>query len=256
MSHINREIYKLIREKSGLSNPGIYHKISKKKEELGYAFSNNTTAIVLASDLGIDVFPYLSEDELIDYREARKMGPTIIKEVNRQVERPPVKIIFSDKIDIDCPNLPQNVFQDAKRMSEVYPYFFIFENSIRFFIINTLEEKYGENWWEKCVNPETIKKVKERIKKEDKNPWHGKRGQHPIFYSDIGHLRGIIQRNQNVFYNKLPEKPLEWLTTMIWIIEQSRNTIAHNNPLDDLDIERVKINLKDWIRQIEDNKGK
>ena len=53
------------------------------------------------------------------------------------------------------------------------------------------------------------------------------------------------------FKDKLPDgdRPIEWLTNRIEEVELSRNIIARHNPLSDDDLDRVKMYVKDWIKQ-------
>lgn len=248
IQRINSEIMDLLQTKLGVTRMSIYYKIKAKREELGYLYSRNIAAIVLAIENGIDVYPHISDEEKQEVKEALGSGPIIVKEVTRAVERVPPRVTFPDKFDIECPNLPQSVFQDAKRMTKVYPYFYVFENSVRYFIIETLESKYGDNWWDTKVSEGVKKNVRKRIKKEEKHKWHGKRGQHPIFYTDISDLSSIVNVNWDDFKDMLPNQ--NWFNQRINEIEQSRNTVAHNNPLEKDDFNRVKMYFRDWIKQI------
>ena len=145
------------------------------------------------------------------------------------------------------PNLPANILSDAKNMSEVYFYLYLFENSLRKFIIDKIG-KDDPNWWEKKVGKTVIKNAENRIKQEDKNKWHSKRGQHPIYYTDISDLKSIISTCWSDVKDFLPSQ--EWLIQRIDEIELSRNIVAHNNPLSQDDFDRVKLYFRDWIKQI------
>jgi len=253
---INKEIFKLLRERTGLSTPGLYHAIYRKREEIGYAYTKETAAYILASEYGIDISKYLKPEELAEVREAIRSAKMIHVAKTPVIVKKPVVVRLDEDFKIDCPNVPESILKDAKKMSKVYPYFYVFENSIRFFIKDTLESKYGKDWWSQKVNSKIRAKAANRQKKEGRNRWHGKRGEHPIFYVDIDDLRKIITSNFDDFKDRLPdvERPIEWLTNRIEEIELSRNIIAHHNPLSDDDIERVKIYFKDWIKQIANKK--
>ncbi len=146
-----REVSDLLTKKLGITPRAIYYRIKKVKDELGYGFSDNIALMVIAGEQGIDVYPYLELEEINDYREALKLRP---REIQRVVDSKPTEIIRVVKVpnmpDIKCPNLPERVYQDAEKMTEVYYFLYLFENSIRYFIIDTLE-KHGKNWWEKKV---------------------------------------------------------------------------------------------------------
>ena len=152
--------------------------------------------------------------------------------------------------DIKCPNLPEKAFIDSKKMSEVYYQLYLFENSLRYFIMETLEKKYGKQWWKVQVSTGIQKNAKEREDKEGKNRWYTKRGAHPIFYIDIDDLRKIITQNHSDFKDKLPEDELKWLEIRIKEIKNLRNIVAHHNPLEDDDIIQIKLNFRQWVKQI------
>ena len=152
--------------------------------------------------------------------------------------------------DIECPNLPNKIFTDAKKMTEVYYYLYLFENSLRYFIIKTMEIKYGSNWWESQISKGIRDKAKNRKEKEGINRWHSQRGDHPIFYIDINDLRKIISQKHADFIEKLPEEGIKWLEIRVNEIKQLRNIVAHHNPLDNDDIEQIKLNFRQWNKQI------
>jgi len=251
---INKEILRFLRERTQLSVPGIYAAIDRKKGQLGYAYSTETASYILASEYGIDISKYLKSEELTEVREAIRSVKMV------QADRAPITVektvvVKLDKdFEISCPNVPESVLKDARKMSAVYPYFYVFENSVRYFIRDTLESKYGRDWWFLKVNPKIREKAENRQNREGRNRWHGKRGEHPIFYVDIDDLNRIITSDFDDFKDKLPDvdRPIEWLTNRIEEIELSRNIIAHHNPLSDDDISRVKMYFKDWIKQITD----
>lgn len=159
---------------------------------------------------------------------------------------------FSDGTEVPGLGLPPAVLLEAREMAKIYPYLYIFENSLRYLITQRLSTRYGKDWWETRVGKDIKDKAAERIQKEGKNRWHGRRGAHPIFYTDIDELRAIIASNASEFETVLPDvkRPIEWITQRIEEISMSRNVVAHNNPLADDDITRVRVYFKDWARQI------
>ncbi len=163
-----------------------------------------------------------------------------------------VAINFPSNPKMENPGLPVSVLHDATRMQEVYPYLYLFENSVRYFIKDTLEARYGAGWWDSKASNPTRQKAAERELKDGANRWHGKRGAHPIFYVDIEDLIGLISSNFVDFRDKMPsvKRPLEWVSQRIEEITLSRNIVAHNNPLSQKDISRLKIYYSDWVDQI------
>jgi hypothetical protein len=43
---------------------------------------------------------------------------------------------------------------------------------------------------------------------------------------------------------------VEWATSIFASIERSRNVIMHSGVLDIEDVERLGINIRDWIKQV------
>ncbi|MDV3278686.1 MAG: hypothetical protein LYZ69_09540 [Nitrososphaerales archaeon] len=163
-----------------------------------------------------------------------------------------VTVRFSDELKIENPGLPESVIREALEMQKLYPYLYLFENSVRHFIMSNMEAKHGSEWWTTTVAKPIQSKAQDRMQKEGRNRWHGKRGAHPIFYVDIDDLNKIITANYSSFKAKMPDlrRPLEWVSQRIEEIEISRNVVAHNNPLSEDDIRRLKVFYNDWVKQM------
>jgi len=151
------------------------------------------------------------------------------------------------------PNIPEvdamlstSLVEDMKKMTQLYPLQYILENSLRVVIKRVLEKKYGAGWWETRVKKETKENVKGRREKEAKTPWHGKRGQHEIYYSDFSDLKNIIFKNWGDFKNIFPSQ--QWIFQKLDELEHPRNVIAHNNPLSEDDRKRIELYFSDWIK--------
>lgn len=134
----------------------------------------------------------------------------------------------------------------AERMSLIYTAIHAFENMVRSFVKNAMAEAYQEKWWSK-VPPRIQQKATSRMEEEAKFKWHGARGGAEIEYCDFGDLSSIIVTNWKVFEDILAN--VEWTKTILSILERSRNIVMHGGVLAPQDIERIGINIKDWIRQ-------
>lgn len=135
---------------------------------------------------------------------------------------------------------------NAQRMSIVYTAVHAFENMIRQLVVATMAEGYQEEWWTKA--PERIqKRVQTRMEADAKFRWHGKRGGSEITYCDFGDLSSIIVTNWSHFEDVLVN--LEWVKALLNSLEISRNIIMHGGVLAQEDIERIGMNIRDWIRQ-------
>lgn len=144
-----------------------------------------------------------------------------------------------DFLDID-------LLAEGLRMSVIYAAIHAFENSVRFLVSKAMAEKYGESWWEKV--PERIRKLsKSRMDEDSKYRWHGARGSTEINYCDFGDLSSIIVTNWSVFEDFLGN--MEWTKAILSTLEKSRNIVMHGGSVAKEDVERIGMNIRDWIRQ-------
>ncbi|HKV42852.1 MAG TPA: Swt1 family HEPN domain-containing protein [Blastocatellia bacterium] len=149
------------------------------------------------------------------------------------------KTLSFDFLDHDC-------LADAQQMSIVYTSLHAFENMVRNFVMRAMAERHGESWWAKV--PERIKKmVKSRMDEDAKSRWHGTRGSSEVNYCDFGDLSSIIITNWEIFEDVVAN--LEWAKGILSALEKSRNIIMHGGVLAKEDVERIGINIRDWIRQ-------
>jgi len=142
--------------------------------------------------------------------------------------------------------LDSDLLIEAQRMSVVYAALHSFENAVRATVTKAMAEKHGETWWEKV--PERIRKsAKSRMDEDSKFRWHGARGATEINYCDFGDLSSIIVTNWGVFEDLLGN--VEWAKAALNALEKSRNIVMHGGSVANEDIERIGMNIRDWIRQ-------
>lgn len=142
--------------------------------------------------------------------------------------------------------LEHDALADAQRMSTVYAAIHAFENIVRHLVSTAMVEHHGEAWWQQV--PERIRKtVSTRMIEDAKFRWHGSRGTAEIQYCDFSDLSSIIVTNWAAFENLLMN--LEWAKAVLSTLEKSRNTTMHGGVLAKEDIERIGMNVRDWIRQ-------
>ena len=131
-------------------------------------------------------------------------------------------------------------------MSVVYAAVHAFENTVRAMVVKAMTEKFGLNWWAKV--PEKIQKTsKSRMEEDAKFRWHGARGTSEVNYCDFGNLSSIIVTNWAVFENLLGN--MEWAKATLDSLEKSRNIVMHGGSIAKEDVERIGMNIRDWIRQ-------
>ena len=83
---------------------------------------------------------------------------------------------------------------------------------------------------------------------EEKIRWHTQRGSSPINYTDLGDLANIIRTAWVHFEPHIPS--IEWAGSVLDVIERSRNVIMHSGLLGREDVERIGINIRDWVKQV------
>lgn len=151
-----------------------------------------------------------------------------------------------DSLGIDL--LEEELVIQAQKMAVIFTAICAFENSVRKFISKKLLEVHGIDWWNKCV-PEKIRKFAETRKDQEiKIRWHTPRGDALINYTEFGNLVSIIRQNWVDFEPHI--NSIEWADALIKTLERSRNVIMHSGELGNHDIERVGMNIRDWINQV------
>jgi hypothetical protein len=155
-------------------------------------------------------------------------------------------------VKVPAAALSASRMSEAQRMADVYPMLYAFENSLREFVDGHLTAAMGKDWWD---NPKVvstgIRQTVERNKvAEGKNRYHSTRNARPIYYTNIGDLATITmsERGWKVFKHFFPSD--KWLPGLVEKIEASRNVVAHMNPLQKRDIDRIRLNFEDWLGQI------
>lgn len=142
--------------------------------------------------------------------------------------------------------LDADLLAEAQRMSVVYAAMHAFENSVRVTVTKAMAEAHGETWWDKV--PERIRKsAKNRMEEDSKFRWHGARGASEINYCDFGDLSSIIVTNWELFEDLLGN--MEWAKATLNALEKSRNIVMHGGSVAKEDVERIGMNIRDWIRQ-------
>jgi hypothetical protein len=138
--------------------------------------------------------------------------------------------------------------EEARRMATIYTAIAAFERTVRDLVQRTLLEDRGASWWEECVSSKVRGKARRRQEDEAKHRFHTQRGDDPIDFIDLGDLLTIIRANEGAFEPSIPSP--EWARGIFDSVERSRNVIMHSGVLDPEDIERVGVNIRDWVRQV------
>jgi len=154
---------------------------------------------------------------------------------------------FQDDVDLFA-SLPETIRSGSLYMQRCYRLLFVLENVVRDFVLDVLQEKDGDDWFEKRASNPIKKKVADRKAAEAKNQWHAGRNSHPVYYIDFGDLALLIQTHWSDFKDLLPDQ--SWAVSRMADAERTRNVIAHTNVLSSEELVRLEVITTDWIRQV------
>lgn len=136
---------------------------------------------------------------------------------------------------------------EAARMSELYEVFYCLENSIRKLVEDVLQESEGANWWS------SGRIDKQRIQEPVQGRWRKEvdsgitpRSERLIDYTTFGELAQIITDNWDLFDPIFQSKTA--VSNVANQLNLLRGPIAHCNPTDELEVERLNIAVKTWFR--------
>lgn len=136
---------------------------------------------------------------------------------------------------------------NALEMARLYAVLFCFENEIRNFIREALEEKDGLDWQEK-LPPKIKEHAESRREAALKDSWLEGEKADLLGFVDFGHLAQIIMNKWEFFKDVVPTQ--HWLKQRMDELEKSRNFLAHNRMLLPSEFHRLYMYVADWNRVI------
>lgn len=136
---------------------------------------------------------------------------------------------------------------NALEMARLFAVLFCFENEIRDFIREALEEKEGHDWLEK-LPPKIKEHAESRRDAALKDSWLEGEKADLLGFVDFGHLAQIIITKWDYFKDIVPTQ--HWLKQRMDELEKSRNFIAHNRMLLPSEFQRLYMYIADWNRVI------
>jgi hypothetical protein len=135
----------------------------------------------------------------------------------------------------------------ALEMARLYAVLFCFENEIRAFIRERLEENEGIDWIEKL--PVKIKEhATSRRDVALQDSWLEGEKTDLLGFVDFGQLTQIIAAKWDFFKDIVPSQ--HWLKQRMDELEKARNFIAHNRMLLPSEFQRMYMYIADWNRAI------
>ena len=253
-----RKLKKAAKENLKISRQAVEAQEKTIKKRYG-PFSDEVALGIVAHKAGVDISKIVSEKEiLVSIQNALDRIALLKSDTPPNKTRTIVRTItvnIGKDLSLSDPLLNKQILQDAQSMTVVYADIYVFENSVRDVINRVLTKNIDFDWWSsKAVKKEILDKIQDRIDNENRNPWHGRRGAHPIYYSDISDLEYLMRRHWGYFRDIFPR--FAWVSEILEKVMISRNVIDHHNPLSKRDQKRLKMNIEDWQKQIDANKFK
>ncbi|SPP63479.1 Swt1 family HEPN domain-containing protein [Nitrospira lenta] len=162
----------------------------------------------------------------------------------RGIELGHAKTLKKDNL-VDSDLIESDIRQAARRMADFYVLYYSLENTIRRLISGRLLEKHGVDWWEQKVPVGVRTSVADKQKKEKDTPM-SIRSDDPLTYTNFGELIDILNANWVDFSDTLrSQKAAQQILTQFNMV---RNVIAHSVELNDDEILRFHLLVKDWFR--------
>ena len=232
----------------------LSQRVNRMKKDNG-PMSTAEATYVIAHQEGLDLTKYLDSKTVEKVRvlvPQAGSAPTGSPQKRSRKARPGISVIVTGQSPKVEQLLPESIAKDAQLMARVYPVYYVLENLLRIVISKTMEKAHGKDWWSRHAPSDVVRDVAGRRDKENKAPWHGKRGATEIYYSDFGDLRAIIEKNWNDFKDLFPSRP--WITQRLDELEHPRNVMAHHNPVSKEDRARLELYFRDLVAQFKSKK--
>jgi energy-converting hydrogenase A subunit M len=149
----------------------------------------------------------------------------------------------AEVVDVDL--FENDILQEARKMADFYVIYYSVENSIRRLVSERLAEKHSSNWWRDKVPPGVQTEV-EKKQKEERETTMSIRSDDPLTYTNFGELIAIFDANWADFSDTLrSQKAMQQILSQF---NKIRNVVAHSCVLNDDEITRFKLLVKDWFR--------
>lgn len=146
---------------------------------------------------------------------------------------------------VDVELFESDILQEARRMADFYAIYYSLENSIRRLISGRLAEKYGAKWWNGKV-PEGVQKAVKDKQQDERDTAMSIRSEDPLSYTNFGELISIFDANWDDFSDTLRSRKA--MQSILSQFNKIRNVVAHSCELNEDEITRFKLLVKDWFR--------
>lgn len=191
------------------------------------------------------------KSDIYSYVFRGRLAEEALDKVGRQNYHPEA-IYYSEDVakKLSLHEIDEKYVQRSKSMITVFAAITAFENATRDYVYKVLVDAYKTDWWNKGIQGSIKIKAESRKEKESKIRWHVNRGDEMMSYLDFGDLAKTMTSSDNWNFFEPDVVSQEWVKNLFEDVETSRNVIMHSGILDDYDISRVGMNIRDWLRQI------
>jgi hypothetical protein len=259
---VNKKLRAALLATLDITPQALSQRVQKIKTQ--YPVTTEDAVYMIAQQQGIILSKYLDNNTIDRVRDLLQQAPIRpiysssserkISEKKTEAEKRDRIIIISKEFTITDPILPEKKNLEAKDMAKIYPLLYIMENSIREVIDRVMTSKHGSDWWDSQAPRGLSENVNKRMADEKKNSWHQRRGSRPIDYLDMDNLPSLVRKiDKDIIPSIIPS--VEWFTQFIDEIYRSRCVICHMNPLDDHNIQAVKLRFRQWQKLINEKKN-
>lgn len=137
--------------------------------------------------------------------------------------------------------------KEAARMSEFYEIFYCLENSIRKLVNDIMIEESGADWWDgERVDNKRIRQPAAGRRTKEINSGITARSDSLIDYTTFGELSQLITDNWDLFDPVFQSK--QAVSNVTNQLNLLRGPIAHCNPTDELEQERLNLAVRTWFK--------
>lgn len=244
------ELKRDLQNKLGITPQGVEGRAKTIKRKHA-PLSTDDAICWIAIDERMDLTKYLDQQAVDRIRQLRQAAAPAgqTQPTSRRARPTPktVRVTVGRQLTITNPLLTPRILKDATTMAEhVYPIMYVLENSVREFITRVLRKVHGDGWWSVAAPSQVKNLVQGRMAQEKKHAWHGRRGAHEIFYTDIEDLSRLVTSNRNWPHFEPLLHDQNWFASRISEIKLSRNIVAHNNALLPNDVKRLEVYFQEW----------
>ncbi len=258
----NKKLRKILFDKLEITPQAVSQRVQKIKKRI--SINTEDATYIIAQQNGIILDKYLTPEKLDRVRMLHQQLSSTYPQPAEQTKQGKKKketakpdhrtIVIAKEFKGNDPILPESKLSEAKQMAAVYPLLYILENSIREVIDRMMIKQHGPNWFDSQAPKGLKDRVLDRMVDEHKNAWHQRRGARPIDYLDLDQLPALMRKiDRNVVPDIIPS--IEWFNQLVEEVYKSRCVLCHMNPLDQDNIQAVKLRLNQWQKQIDSKKN-